>query len=140
MIVLSGSMTPVIRTGDLIVDDPVTAVRARHLHAGQIASFRLAAGSRTVITHRIVGVVTARGAVRYRTKGDANNGPDSEPRPPADVAGVFRFDVPRGGYVLMALHRGQVLSLLAASLALWFLARLLYRRARHGDQRQEAMP
>lgn len=140
MTVLSGSMTPVIRAGDLIVDDPVTAAQARHLHAGQIASFRLAPGSQTVITHRIASVVTVRGAVLYRTRGDANNGPDGELRPSADVAGIFRFDVPRGGYVLTALHRGHVLSLLAASLALWFLAGMLWRRARHGDQGKEALP
>ena len=34
MSMLSGSMTGVINTGDLIVDDPVTAAQAQHLHVG----------------------------------------------------------------------------------------------------------
>jgi signal peptidase I len=45
MTVLSGSMTPVIRTGDLIVDDPVTAAQARNLRVGQIISVREAPSS-----------------------------------------------------------------------------------------------
>jgi len=61
MTVLSGSMTPVIRTGDLIIDNPVTAAQTRHLHTGQIISFRAAPGSQVIITHRIVGTQTVHG-------------------------------------------------------------------------------
>jgi signal peptidase len=133
MTVLSGSMTPVIRTGDLIVDNPVTEAQARSLHAGQIISVREAPGSQVIITHRIVAVKVAHGTVSYVTKGDANNAPDTTLRPASDVVGVFRLAIPRGGYVLAALHRPIVLGLLLASTVLWFLAGPLFRLARRMD-------
>jgi signal peptidase len=136
MTVLSGSMTPVIRTGDLIVDNPVTAAQASNLHAGQIISVREAPGSQAIITHRIVAVKVSGGAVSYVTKGDANNAADTPLRPASDVIGVLRFAIPRGGYVLAALHRPLVLGLLLASPVLWFLAGPLFQLARRLDEPQ----
>ena len=185
MTVLSGSMAPVIRTGDLIVDNPVTPVDPSNVgdtpHVGggaplrlfvtktggrarsrrrrrpyaqgvrsrkelsppkvlvpspassQIVSVREAPGSQSIITHRIVGVRVAHGIVSYVTKGDANNAPDATPRPASDVVGVFRFAVPRGGYVLAALHRPLVLGLLLASPLLLLLAGQLFQVARRTD-------
>jgi signal peptidase len=132
--VLSGSMAPAIRTGDLIVDDPVSAAQAASLRPGQIISVLEAPGSHTLITHRIVAVRVAGGSVSYVTKGDANNAPDTTMRAPSDVLGVFRFAIPAGGYVLAALHRPLVLGLLLASPVLWFLAAPLYRLAKRIDQ------
>ena len=133
MTVLSGSMTPVIRTGDLIVDSPVTPAQASSLRPGQIISVREAPGSQSVITHRIVAVKMAHGTVSYVTTGDANNAPDSTLRPASDVVGVFRFAGPRGGYVLAALHRRMVLGLLLASPLLLLLAGPLFQLARRMD-------
>ncbi|MFI5036233.1 MAG: signal peptidase I [Acidimicrobiales bacterium] len=133
MIVLSGSMTPVIRTGDLVVDDGVTTARAAHLQVGQIISVRDTPGSQTIITHRIVGVLHTSNGVAYITKGDANQSADAVPRPAADVIGVFSTDIPRGGYVLNALHEPLVLGLLLASPVLWFLSGLFYQWAREMD-------
>jgi signal peptidase I len=130
MTVLSGSMSPVIRTGDMIVDDPVTAAQAQHLRVGQIVSFREAAGSTAVITHRIIAVQDHDGQVAYVTKGDANNAADSPARPASDVVGVFSHDIPRGGYLLTDLHRPAVLGLLAAAIGLFFAAGPLIRYAR----------
>jgi signal peptidase I len=131
--VISGSMTPVIRTGDLIVDNPVTPEQASSLQPGQIISVREAPGSQKIITHRIVAVKVGHGTVSYVTKGDANNAPDSTLRPAPDVVGVFRFAVPRGGYVLAALHRPLVLGLLLASPLLLLLAGPLFQLARRMD-------
>lgn len=132
MVVLSGSMTPVIRTGDLVIDNPVTAAEAKDLHVGQIISFRSAPGSSTIFTHRIVGVTTTGGTVSYITKGDANNAPDTDPRPAKDVIGVFDRTIPRGGYILNALHQPLVLGLLLAAPVLWFIAGPLFEAAREG--------
>jgi signal peptidase len=134
MIVLSGSMAPVIRTGDLVVDDSVSATQAAHLHVGQIISVRDFPGSPTIITHRIVGIETKGGTVAYVTKGDVNNAPDAVPRPASDVIGVFRGAIPRGGYLLNALHQPLVLGLLLASPVLWFIAGPLYRLASEMDE------
>jgi len=99
MTIISGSMTPTIAVGDIVVDAPVTAAQASHFHVGQIISF---------------------------TKGDANNSADSTPRPASDVIGLYRFPIPRGGYVLVAMHTPRVIVMLLASALLWIVAGLLF--------------
>jgi signal peptidase len=135
---LSGSMTGTINTGDLIVDDPVTAAQARNLQVGQIISVHEAPGSQALVTHRIVAVQVHGGEVSYLTKGDANNHVDAVPRPSSDVVGVFRAAIPRGGYVLYALHRPQCLGLILASAVLWFLIGPLFRLARDCSAEQSS--
>ena len=122
MTIISGSMTPTIAVGDIVVDAPVTAAQASDLHVGQIISFRAAPGSAEFITHRIVAVRVTDGAVSYITKGDANNTADATPRPASDVIGVYNFSIPRGGYVLVAMHTPRVLVMLLASALLWIVA------------------
>jgi signal peptidase len=134
MSMLSGSMTGVINTGDLIVDDPVTPAQAQHLHVGQIITVLEAPGSKSHITHRIVAVKITDGVVSYITKGDANNAPDAMPRPASDVVGIFRFDIPRGGYVLYALHQPKALGMLLGSVVFWFLIGPLFRMAGETDE------
>jgi signal peptidase I len=122
MTIISGSMAPTIPVGDIVVDAPVTAAQASDLHVGQIISFRAAPGSPEFITHRIVAVRVTSGAVSYITKGDANNTADATPRPASDVIGVYNFSIPRGGYVLVAMHTPRVLVMLLASALLWIVA------------------
>ena len=100
MVVLSGSMTPAIDTGDLIFDDPISAAGATKLHVGQIITFHDTPGSTTIITHRIVKVVHQGGDVLYETKGDANNAPDATLRESSQVIGTYVTKIPRGGYFL----------------------------------------
>jgi signal peptidase len=126
MTIISGSMTPTIAVGDIVVDAPVTAAQASDFHVGQIISFRAAPGSTEIITHRIVAVRVQDGAVSYITKGDANNSADSTPRPASDVIGLYRFSIPRGGYVLVAMHTPRVLIMLLASALLWIVAGLSF--------------
>jgi signal peptidase len=122
MTIISGSMTPTIAVGDIVVDAPVTAAQASHFHVGQIISFRAAPGSPEILTHRIVAVRVQDGAVSYITKGDANNSADSTPRPASDVIGLYNFSIPRGGYVLVAMHTPRVIVMLLASALLWIVA------------------
>jgi signal peptidase len=129
MTVLSGSMNPTFRTGDIIVDKPVTAAQASHLHVGQVISFRAQPGSTQIITHRIVAVRDERGAVSYITKGDVNNSADSTPRPASDVVGTFSFAVPRAGYALVAIRTPRVIGMFVLSAGLWIVSVMLFRRA-----------
>ncbi len=134
LVVLSGSMSPVINTGDLIVDNGVSADSATKLHAGQIITFYDQPGSRLVFTHRIVRVVHQRGRVLYETKGDANNAPDGTLRPASSVIGTYAGRMPRGGYFLRNLHRPTVLGLLLLSPLLWLVAAPLLEWAREEDE------
>ena len=107
--VASGSMTPAIHAGDLIVDNPVTPNQAADLHAGQIISFRESSSgaSSLIVTHRIVAVLpgSAGAPVLYRTKGDANNAPDLGTVAPSQIMGVYAARVPFAAYVLSTLHQ-----------------------------------
>jgi len=129
MSMISGSMTGTINTGDLFVDDQLTATQVQQLHPGQVITFREQPGSTTLITHRIVAVETIGGAVNYVTKGDANNAADATPRPASDVVGLYRFSIPRGAYVLAALRQPKVIGMLLGSVVLFFLAGSLFSAA-----------
>ena len=135
--VMSGSMTPVIRTGDLIYDDRLSPEEAVHLHVGQIITF-LEPGSRTVShTHRIYAIKHVDGAVAYETKGDANNAPDSTLVNPSRIVGLYAGKIPFGAYVLHALHQPGALVLLLASPLLWLLSGWLFGLAREAREHDD---
>ncbi|MDR0530833.1 MAG: signal peptidase I [Oscillospiraceae bacterium] len=82
MIVESGSMSPTIEVDDLIFArkiDPAS-IKAGYLESetpGTVIAFL--AKKDTIITHRVVGVITTDEGVReYITKGDWNNTPDDQ--------------------------------------------------------------
>src|SRR4051794_6094385 len=85
--VLSGSMTPTFRPGDLVIDNPVTPATASRLAAGNVVTYRLPSGG--LVTHRIVRVLTTPSGVSYQTKGDANNIADSSPVAPSQIVGTY---------------------------------------------------
>lgn len=96
MTVLSGSMEPVYKTGDLIY---VKSVDYRDLKKGDIITFMLSED--TIATHRIVEIVPDEAdptVVRYRTKGDANDVEDGSMVHCKNVVGTPVFSVPKLGY------------------------------------------
>ena len=91
--VISGSMEPVYRVGDLLyvkevdpntvkVGDPITFVLNENL---------------VVATHRVVRIDAEK--QHFYTKGDANQIEDSEPVHFKNVIGVPEFSIPKLGYV-----------------------------------------
>jgi signal peptidase len=136
MTVLSGSMSPAVKTGDLIYDKQIhSTAEADGLHVGQIISFRDPSAPTKVLTHRIHAVNrTGAQVTGYVTKGDANNAPDLVAVPPSNVIGVYEGKIPRGGYVLNALHKPQVLGLLVASPLLWLLSGWLIAYGRRPEE------
>lgn len=106
----SGSMEPGAARGDVVLIDETDG---RDLPPGTVITFRDPVNPGGQVTHRIDDVLPDG---RYRTKGDANRGPDSTPVPPEDVVGVGRLLVPlvalpvvwatSGEYHLLALLLG----------------------------------
>ena len=101
--VLSGSMEPVYHTGSVIYVQ--SKVDASALEEGQIITFRLTGD--TIATHRIIEVVEENGAVRYRTKGDANEVADGSLVDPARVIGTPKFSIPYLGFALTYIQSAQ---------------------------------
>ena len=93
-IVLSGSMEPTIKIGDIAI---IKNVRKEDLKNGDIIAFRKGT---SVITHRIVEV----NEDEYITKGDNNNTEDRFPVQYKDIEGVFIKRIPKLGNFAMFLQ------------------------------------
>jgi len=70
LVVMSGSMQPVLRPGDLVVDHQVTPLQVR---VGDIVTFPDPTDRSRLITHRVRSVQVNGDSVAMVTKGDASN-------------------------------------------------------------------
>jgi signal peptidase len=95
--VLTGSMTPDIPVGSVVLDRPVDT---RTLKVGDIATYQKGSGADAeYITHRIVKINTSGSQTTFTFKGDANNTPDLDPVPATAIRGEVWFHVPYLGSI-----------------------------------------
>ncbi len=113
VVITSGSMSPSIRTGDVVVVKPSDGLG---LSPGNVVVISDPAAS-GLVTHRIVSI-NPDGS--YRTRGDANAQPDSATLHPDQVVGVGRLRVPFIGLPLVWYQTGAW-----EKLALWATVTLL---------------
>ena len=74
MTMLTGSMSPGIDPGDVIV---VTPLPISEVEAGMVISYHIPIDDHRLVSHRVLAVETSPdGAVTVQTKGDANDAPD----------------------------------------------------------------
>lgn len=99
--VLTGSMTPGIPVGSVVIDRPVDPGT---LHVGDVATYQKEPGKAEYITHRIVKIDTSKSPTMFTFKGDANRGADVRPVPATAIRGKVWFHVPYLGAVRDALH------------------------------------
>ena len=97
--VLTGSMEPGIKPGDVVVDKGVTHIS--DLRIGDIITFLPYPDDPTLVTHRIVGKgVSGDGEISFVTQGDNNNAVDPwGPVLAKQIRGQHLFTVPKVGYV-----------------------------------------
>ena len=74
LIVLTDSMYPVIKSGDLIICHTEEAENIRN--GDVIAFFDPAGNGTTIVTHRVLEITELDGELAWRTKGDNNNTED----------------------------------------------------------------
>lgn len=99
MIVLTDSMNPVIKSGDLIIGKVVSA---SDIKKNDIISFFDPDGDgNSVVTHRVVEILNDGGNLQFRTKGDANNTFDNLLVDSSDVVGVYSTKISGAGNVAM---------------------------------------
>lgn len=102
LIVLTDSMYPEIRSGDLIV---CSVVDAEQIGKNDVIAFFDPAGNGTsVVTHRVVEVFREDGNLFFRTKGDYNNAQDREPVPAKNLVGRYDFRIPGAGDVAIFMQ------------------------------------
>lgn len=108
----SGSMSPAIHSGDLVIDAPTTV--ATTYQVGDVITFHPTPGFTT--THRVVAVDTA----GITTKGDANSTADLGQIPTASISGRVIAVVPFGGYLATFFRQpAGIAALLLAIVALF---------------------
>lgn len=96
-LVVSGSMAPRVRPGDVVLLAPLTA----RPHVGQVVLVRDPQAPTGRVLHRVVRI-TADGVLT--TKGDANPTEDPTAHSTDDVLGVGRLVVPAAGRIALLLH------------------------------------
>jgi signal peptidase len=94
-VVQSGSMEPAIKTGSVAVVSPMD-----NYAVGDIITFGENKGKILPTTHRIVESRAIDGKIIYKTKGDANNGPDMMEISKSSIIGKVILSIPYLGYII----------------------------------------
>lgn len=96
-IISSGSMTPTLQVGDVII---TVEASPNDIKIGDIIQY---SGENEIIAHRVVDIQQQGGTKYFITKGDDNNAPDPEPVSPSQVIGKTVFTIPKLGWVSIAI-------------------------------------
>lgn len=115
--VLSGSMTPTLPVGSIIVDQPVQADQVR---LRDIITFQRPDHPGELVTHRVVGFEQGSSGKVFVTKGDANSTPDSWRIAAAGSGWRYAFQVPYLGFILAWFQSpiGRLLLLIVPAIGL----------------------
>lgn len=97
MVVLSGSMTPTIRTGDVVVVRPIAPTEAA---IGDIVTFKDPAGGDRMLVHRVRAISRSGDQVEVITKGDANSTQERWKVAADGTIGTVAYRVPVLGFAV----------------------------------------
>jgi len=107
--VLSGSMSPAIKTGSIVTVKPASSYSV-----GDIITFKKGQGEENILTHRIVGEKEQ----GFITRGDANNVADASPVRKGAILGKVVLTIPYAAYAANFAHSkfGLILLILIPAL------------------------
>ena len=136
MIVLTDSMYPEIKGGDLILCEKVEATEIKERDI--ISFFDPASNGSSVVTHRVVEVIEQDGKLFFRTKGDNNNTEDRLAVPENNLVGRYKTRIPAIGNVAMFMSTtsGLIICVVVPMVVLVgydFLRRKLYEKSKQDD-------
>jgi signal peptidase I len=95
--VRSGSMTPTIETGDVVVTEPISPLEAR---VGQIVTFRDPEGGERLYSHRVQSIAPDGDQVHFVTRGDANTSTEHWSVPRDGSIGRVVYRIPHLGFAI----------------------------------------
>jgi len=96
VVILSGSMNPALQTGGLALTWPVEPATIK---VSDVITYEAPADPDILVVHRVIQVVDGE-ALKFQTKGDANEEPDSYVVGAKHVTGKVRFHIARLGYAI----------------------------------------
>lgn len=129
LVVRSGSMSPTIPTGSLVL---YHKVQATQLKVGDIIVFQEPDTAGTMVTHRIYAIRSDAQGKYFVTKGDANAVPDNWQIPVSGSGWEAFSHVPVVGYILWDIQSGwtRVLLIIVPAIVLGVLSLYDFRRSR----------
>lgn len=136
--VLTGSMSPSIPAGSIVLVRPVEPTTLR---VGDIATYQATPGKAEYITHRIVKINTDTKPATFTFKGDANRGADLSRVPATAIRGKVWFHVPYLGTVRNEITgRSIVLPVVIGALLAYALAQVIAAVMTHRRSTATAEP
>ncbi|WP_164842548.1 S26 family signal peptidase [Actinoplanes solisilvae] len=132
-VVVSGSMTPAIQPGDVIVARPATSDTAARTAPGAVVLVDNPAAPGELLMHRLVDY-DSKGQMIL--KGDANPEQDSTPVPMRNLKGVASLRIPFIGLPFLWFQEGR--HLLALGTVALLLALIIWPTAGYDESRPSA--
>ena len=115
--VLTSSMEPGLPPGTLVIVRPVAADALR---IGDVVTYQMVSGDATVVTHRILSLISSSdGSRSFIVQGDNNSAPDDDPVLAEQIQGRLWYAVPYVGYVnnlVNGANRAWIIPVLTAAL------------------------
>lgn len=123
--VLTGSMEPTFRPGDLLITKEIDPAEVK---TGQMITFQPESGVDTLITHRVVSAGVSIGGDRvFVTRGDANN-QDDKAIIGDQVMGKYLYHVPYVGFLANSISlddKPLIMKILGGGFLLWAAIQLV---------------
>lgn len=101
IVIATGSMTPNINKGDMVVIEKVAPKDAKKLKEGEVLAFKR---EDKIVVHRIYKIYTSGNEIFFKTKGDHNNAPDGYLTEAKEILGTVEFNIRYIGYPTVALY------------------------------------
>ena len=119
-IVLSGSMEPTIKIGDIVF-----AKQEDKIEKDDIIVYKEDGG---IITHRVVDVIYTDNNELYITKGDANNSKDALELERQDILGTYHFKIPLVGNIVLFLRTKMGLAFLTLLIIIFIILNIDFQK------------
>ena len=101
IVIATGSMTPNINKGDMVVIEKVAPKDAKKLKEVEVLAFKR---EDKIVVHRIYKIYTSGNEIFFKTKGDHNNAPDGYLTEAKEILGTVKFNIRYIGYPTVALY------------------------------------
>ena len=101
IVIATGSMTPNINKGDMVIIEKVKPEDAEKLKEGEVLAFKR---EDKIVVHRIYKIYKSGEEIFFKTKGDHNNAPDGYLIEAKEIIGTVKFNVRYVGYPTVALY------------------------------------
>lgn len=102
MIVLTDSMYPDIKSGDLIICHTIDAGNVKEKDV--ISFFDPAGNGTSIVTHRVIEIINEDGKLFFKTKGDNNNTEDKDLVPAEKLVGIYKTRIAGAGNIAMFMQ------------------------------------